>query len=234
MRQFDRPTPSFCAEMLSKFGQNPYGENIYRVVWSETQFETVGGTWCDRLRLNEPSHFEQVGNFVRESNPTVAEIPEYRRVAKYPGVQRWILEKWLAPSYSREDWYSLFMEPSSGLCYLGPYPETGDFHHCYSLERHGQFMPLTIAVVEYYCRLIEAGKEYSVWQRKQAQEERMKREKRAWENRFDAMFDDAQPAFGVSRATSVTPYRVSPENVQLASVDKLPDWLPRKAGFKQI
>ena len=54
----------------------------------------------------------------------------------------------------------------------------------------------------------------------------------------DAVFDDAQPAFGVTRLMSSgyggkTADRVKPEDVSLASVDRLPAWLPRKAGFYQ-
>jgi len=234
MKQYDRPTPEFCSRMLAKFGQNPYGENIYRIVWSETQFEFVGGTWEDHLRPDEGSHLVLEGKFLRESNPTIATRAEYRRVPKYPGVQRWILEKWLPPSCSRSRWYELYTESTSGLCYLGPYMECGDFHHCYRLERLGKFMPLTLAVVEYYSRLIEYGREYTDAQRKQAQEERIAREKRAWETRFDAIFDDAQPAFGVDKSLNVSPNRVRPEDVKFGDVNKLPAWVPRQAGFRQI
>jgi hypothetical protein len=98
-------------------------------------------------------------------------------------------------------------------------------------------MPLTLAIVEYYARLIEAGRESTAIQRKYAQEQRIAKEKREWENRCDSIFDDSQPAFGVSALmTGYGPKttRVKPEDVKLTSVDRLPAWVPRTPGFRQV
>jgi hypothetical protein len=205
--QFDRPTPAWVTSLLVKFGRNPYGQPLYRVVWSEGRLEHV----------------------------LIAE-GKYSWQQTYPGTQRWILEKWLPTSCSREEWYRQFGSPDGG-CYLGPYLEHGDYHCCYKLEFRGEFMPLTLAVVEYYTRLIEAGREATAVQRKYAQEQRVAREKREWENRCDAVFDDAQVPFGAS--TVMSGYggkttRVMPEDVMLTSVDRLPAWVPRTPGFRQV
>jgi hypothetical protein len=216
LAQYDRPTPPWVEAVLRKFGNNPYGQPLFRIVWSEGVLEHV----------LQPS-----GNYGWQQ--------------RYPGAERWILEKWLPPSYSREQWYRLFSMPVMddgtgqlmGRCILGPYLEHGDYHCCYKLEFRGEFMPLTVAVVEYYARLIEAGKEYTEVQNKFAIEQRVAKEKRDWENRCDAIFDDAQPAFGVQRI--MTGYgaktsRTKPEDVSLRSVEELPDWVPRTPGFRQM
>lgn len=202
--------------MLAKFGRTPYGQPLFRVVWSETRMEQV-----------------------------LLHTGEYGWQMRYLGDPCWILEKWLAPSYSREEWYRLFSvqvsDPVSNQlwakCYLGPYLEHGDYHACYRLERYGKPMPLTLAIIEYYARLIEAGREATEAQRRYAIEQRHARERRDWENRFDAIFDDAQPAFGVQAIMSgygAKTTRVKPEDVSLGSVEKLPDWVPRTPGFHQV
>jgi len=238
LRQFDRPTPPWVTSQLVKFGTNPYGQPLYRVVWSEGRLEKVGGTWQNRLLQDKPSAIAVTGNFIHETNPVVGESTEYRSVQRYEGKPCFMLEKWLPTSYSRSQWYELFSEPSSGICYLGPYLEHGDYHPCYRLERDGEPMPLTLAIIEYYVRLIEHGKEYTDVQRRMAIEERQRAAKREWDNRVDAVFDDSQPAFGVQAVMSgyggKTADRVKPEDVSLASVDRLPDWVPRKPGFSQF
>jgi hypothetical protein len=206
--QFDRPTPPWVEALLSKFGRNPYGQPLYRVIWSENRLEYV---------------LQADGKYGWQS--------------RYPQTQRWILEKWLPTSYSREKWYELFSAPEGG-CYLGPYLEHGDYHCTYRLEFRGEFMPLTLAVVEYYARLIEAGREATEAQRRYAIEQRHEKARREWSNRCDDIFDDSQPAFGVTRLMSgygpKTADRRKPEDVSLASVDRLPAWVPRTPGFRQI
>jgi hypothetical protein len=214
--QYDRPTPAWVTSHLVKFGYNPYGQPLFRVVWSEGRLEQV-----------------------------LLSSGEYGWQQRYPGAQRWMLEKWLPTSYSRVEWNTLFAAGAGdsdsslwGKCYLGPYLEHGDYHCSYKLEYRGEYMPLTVAVIEYYARLIEHGKEYTVAQNKFAVEQRLAREKRAWNTRFDAIFDDAQPAFGVTRLMSgyggKTADRVKPEDISFASTASLPSWVPTTPGFRQV
>lgn len=214
--QFDRKCPAFVSQMLRKFGRTPYGEPLFRVVWSETRLEQV-----------------------------LLYTGQYGWQRRYEGDPCWMLEKWLPTSYSREQWYELFSvkvsDPVSSelwsKSYLGPYLEFGDYHPCYRLERHGQPMPLTLAIIEYYCRLIEAGKEATAAQKRMAIRERHERAQREWSNRCDDIFDDAQPAFGVQSIMSgygAKTSRVKPEDVSLASAEALPSWVPRTPGFSQF
>lgn len=216
LAQYDRPTPPWVAQMLRKFGTNRYGQPNFRIVWSEGVMEQV-----------------------------LLYTGEYGWQQRYPGDPCWMLEKWLPTSYSREQWYETFAvqvsDPISSelwtKSYLGPYLEFGDYHACYRMERNGEPMPLTMAIIEYYCRLIEHGKEYSILENVEAQRAIRAREKRDWERKCDDVFDDSQPAFGVGAV--MTGYgaktsRVKPEDVNLASVDDLPDWVPRTPGFRQV
>lgn len=213
--QYDRQTPVWVSQVLSKFGKNPYGEPIFRIVWSEGRMEQV---------LLATGH--------------------YGWQQRYEGAF-WALEKWLPTSYSQDMWYELFAVPVSdpvsselwSMSYLGPYLEHGDYHLCYRLERDGVAMPLTMAIVEYYCRLIEHGKEYGHVEKQEAIAARHAKAKKDWERRCDDVFDDSQPAFGVGAV--MTGYgaktsRVKPEDVNLARVEDLPDWVPRTPGFRQI
>ena len=177
---------------------------------------------------------------VVDSNPVLSESAEYRTVPRYRDKHRWVLEKWLPCSYSRDEWYSdqRLVDQKSGLHLLGPYPEQGDYHAAYILEVRGEYVDLSAGLIEYYCRLNEAAREHTDAQRREAIEERIRRERRDWENRFDAIFDDAQPSFGVTSIMSgygeKTKDRVKPEDVKFESMDNAPEWIPRTPGFKQI
>jgi len=240
MRQYDRKAPAFVDEMLAKFGQNPCGENLYKVVWAEGETELSGGIWHDHMDPNKPAGALIYKNgLVMDENPLVGQKAEYRRVQKYPDTQRWLLVKWLPPSYSREQYRERFTDVDSGMNYLGPYQEQGTYELCYKLERKGGFMPLTLAIVEYYCRLIEAGKDYSSAQKRIAQEVRIEKQKRAWETHFDDVFDEAQDAGGTGNLFSAvsgrkSKDRVKPEDVSFGDTRNLPAWVPKEAGFRQI
>ena len=240
--QYDRKAPSFCSDVLAKFGTNPYGQPLFRVSWSESVLEQVGGTWEDRAKEDEVNRIAIAGSFVHDTNPVVAKTAAFRWVPRYPFPEpRWVLEKWLPTSVSPDYWYNTpqLLDFESGLPLLGPYLEHGDYHLCYKLEDRGKFMPVTASVVEYYARLIEAGKEYSDVQKRLAIEERLKRAKRDYDNRFDAVWDDAQLAGGtenlfMSMRGGKSKDRVKPEDVKFGNVDDIPLNLPRKSGFSQL
>lgn len=240
MHQYDRRTPEWTAEVLEKFGRNHFGVNIYRVVWGESRMEMVGGTWLNRLHGDESNHVTHRGRMIVDSNPVLSQSAEYRTVPRYPGKERWVLEKWLPCSYSRDDWYSdsRLVDQQSGLHLCGPFPEHGDYHAAYVLEVGGEYIDLTAGVLEYYCRLNEAAREHTDAQRRNAIEDRVMREKRDWENRVDDIFDDSQPAFGVTSIMSgsgeKTKDRTRPEDVKFEDVNDLPDWMPKQSGFHQI
>ena len=55
---------------MKRYGENPYAEPLYRVVFSDSRTDLLGGKWPDGTC-------------------------EYREVLRYPGIRgQWILEKW--------------------------------------------------------------------------------------------------------------------------------------------
>lgn len=119
------------------------------------------------------------------------------------GRDRWILEKWMSPeNYNREEWEAA-VEPVTNLSILGPYPENGEYEHCYTFEiavnpgEDAVFMPLSAAIVEVLIRAIEAGKlNHTQWERKVAIQKRMDDAKREQSRIFDDLWRDAAPAPG--------------------------------------
>jgi len=220
--QYDRKAPSYCADALAKFGKNPYGENIYRVVWSESQFEDIGGNWAERyLPGQDPGAMVRIGNLVTEENPVMYMNPCYKRVPKieYVGMKpAFVLEKWLPCGYSEDEWYRTFADPETGLCTLGPYPAKGTWNFCYVIAQQGEAIYPTAAVVEYYARLIEANRLYSDQEKEDMRKEARLKKKRDWERRFDDIYDDAQAAGGTTNLFFATTGRKSKDRQKVEDV----------------
>jgi hypothetical protein len=68
---------------------------------------------------------------------------------------------------------------------LGPYPDRGEYEHCFTLEdATGGFVQLTPAAAEYIARAIEAGRKIDAATRRnalQAREERTERRYDDWD-----------------------------------------------------
>ena len=95
------PTP------MGRFGKNPYGGNLYRIVLAESRRHLVGGTWAGG----------ETG---------------YHWVQKYRGLRAaWILERWYSAfefaRMGRTEWDRTMTDPQSGWLILGPYPERGEY-----------------------------------------------------------------------------------------------------------
>lgn len=236
LHSYDRTPPAYCAQILSKFGQNPYGENIFRVVWSESQTELVGGVWEDRV-FERGTTIVKDKNFTRDDNPVIARTAAYRRVLKYSDAKCWILEKWLPCSYSPWLWNYRFMDVESGLNILGPYPEFGDYHCCYRLTDRGKYREPSAFIIEYYARMIQAGLEYTEAHRKAAFEARIKKQQRDFDNRFDAIFHDSQAAGGTTNLfQAVSGPKTNRKSVDDVKIIERPDtpWTPAESGNRQV
>lgn len=92
---------------LASHGLNPYGQCVWRVVWSESRNYMFGGRWADGT----------VG---------------YRWIPLYMKKKCYLLEKWLPPyQYAKcteEQWKVLHRDPDTGLVQLGPYPSQGEYY----------------------------------------------------------------------------------------------------------
>ena len=86
---------------MAKYGLNPFGEPLYRIVCASTRRNLCGGPWADGS--------------------------QYRLVKTYPEISfPWILERWHSAlefsGMSREQWDRTMLENS------GPYPSRGDYN----------------------------------------------------------------------------------------------------------
>ncbi len=237
--QYDREVPSFCADILRKFGQNYLGENIYRIIWSESQTETIGGMWEERADPTKGTTIVRKGKMLMDSNPVIRKHAYYKEVSKYQDYKgdkaRWILEKWLPCSFSPFLWHYKFYDPASGLYLSGPYPEHGEYWFSKVLTDRGAYVECTADLVEYYARQIAAADEYPEHAKREAYEERQKRMQKDYDNRFDAIFHDAMPAGGVTKmfqaVSGPKTNRKSTEDVKFAEV---PDRLKGRTGHSQL
>lgn len=112
-----RRAPAWLQRIIARrFGSTPYGEPRYRLVWGPSRLERSGGEWTDWRN----------GQMLRR-------VPELRRVRKYPGVDCWLIERWMPPeSYGPPwAWYRPAADGGtilpSGIGALGDYPTFGDY-----------------------------------------------------------------------------------------------------------
>lgn len=99
------PAPMF------RFGQNPFGENLYRIVLTHSRRHLVGRRWSDG----------HVGYHWR---------PKYRAVKA-----AWILERWNWERLSKAEWDRTMVDPFSGLLLFGPYPARGDYELAWEFDK---------------------------------------------------------------------------------------------------
>jgi hypothetical protein len=164
-------------------GCNRFGEANYRAVWGWSRLGWIGGKWEDR---------DAGGALVRE-------VVEVRLEPKYTPHNRWHIERWLPPeSYGLpEEWYAQTLEIENGrnIAALGPYPSRGEYEHCLTLEGpRGEFVQLTPAVARHVARMIEASRHAPRVKRREALDERTRREDREYDTFADALLSDAGPA----------------------------------------
>lgn len=196
---------------MGMFGTNQANEPIYRVIWAESRLHLVGGRWKDRDSAM-PNDAEVMLH--GKDRSIVREVDEYRWVARYPGLKKWILEKWL-PAFeyagSPERWELDTKDPVTGLLQLGPYPARGEYEMCYAF-------PSTPAQVETVIGMLEKSKGISFGEKKRAIQENLDKEHAAYLNRVDEVVLGAQPAFGTA-AVSGIPGKRRPEDVKLQLTD---------------
>ena len=153
------------------------------------------------------------------------------------GRDRWVLEKWVAPQEygSRQEWEAC-VEPVTYLPILGPYPENGDYEHCFTFEvtvnpgEEPTFMPLAEGVVEVLLKAIEAGKlNHTAWERKAAIQQRMDDAKAEQKRIFDDLWRDAAPAPGAK----IPDHILQMDSTHAKTTADLSPNLPSR-GFKQL
>ena len=177
-------TPEEVARRLEAAGgRNRFGEPNYRVTWGWNRLAWIGGKFEDR---------DAHGDLVRE-------VVELRLEPKYPQVNRWHVERWVAPDVygSPREWYANTVESANGVSVpaLGPYPERGEYEHCFTLQGpKGEFVQLTPTIVEHVARAIECARRFPPAKQRGMLYEREAREEREYEEWAYTLMDDEAPA----------------------------------------
>jgi len=202
---------------LKAFGQNPYGENIWRVVWAPSRMWQVGGRWQDR-----------------EQGKIVRTVDEYRWIPRYGGENGWVLEKWLsAEEYAKcteELWNMVMRDAETGLLELGPYPSRGVFEAAYTFSFYPPY-----SLVEKRIQMINYGKQkYSQNDIKLAHRDALDAREKAKDDKLEEMIRDAMPAFPI-RGLSGSPYRSAPDDFKVTAKDIAKKGMPNAAkDFRQV
>ncbi|MBZ5701473.1 MAG: hypothetical protein LAN84_06470 [Acidobacteriia bacterium] len=179
-------TPEAVARrLLLTGGVNRFGAANYRAVWGWNRLAWIGGKFEER----DP----ETGTLLRE-------VVELRREPKYPAVNRWHIERWVAPEVygSPRAWYAQTAEIADGrsVAALGPYPSRGEYEHCFTLQGpRGEFVQLTATAAERIARAIEWSRGQARILRRAALYERERREDREYGEWAYDLLDDAAPAF---------------------------------------
>ena len=152
---------------MKRYGVNPYAESLYRVVFSDSRTDLLGGRWPDGAC-------------------------EYREVQRYPGIRgQWILEKWCSAeqyagskeSYELEQW-----DFDSHLLTCGPYPSRGEYAHCYTFAPGDGMVNQIVTALE-RSRGVTAG------ERKRGILDPLEKQQRDLDQKFDDVFTEAMGPF---------------------------------------
>jgi hypothetical protein len=109
---------------------------------------------------------------------------------------------------SPAEWYARTLEIEGGqaIAALGPYPERGEYEHCFTLAGpRGEFVQLTPTVAEYVARAIEFSRGLPRSWRRKALDNREANREREYDSWAYDVLDDAAPALhGLPFATVVS------------------------------
>lgn len=170
LRENTRPVPSYCAQILSRFGNNPYGQSIFRVVWGPSRMEVLGGLWGDGSR-------------------------EYRRVSRYHQ-ECYVLEKWVpARLYGTPTSWNESQADEWGFLGSGPYPEHGDYETSHIFQLDGEYVHPTPELLYLIAEAIDRGKLWSLSDKRIALRDAKERKEAEWRNRVHEEFSDLQSPF---------------------------------------
>ena len=150
---------------MSHYGQNIFAENLYRLIFSDSRTDLLGGKWPD-------------GNC------------DYREVPRYPGIKgQWIMEKWQsAEEYagSREQYELQQFDAESGLYTCGPYPHRGEYIYCHTFIGSPTEMQVGWAVHNN-----KVSRDLTPGARKQGIMEPLENQQRQQDQRFTDIWDNA-------------------------------------------
>lgn len=109
------PEPSHWPTSLTRFGMNPHGHPVFRLVYAPSVRKLIFGM----------DSRGETGGHVR---------PAYRHLGSV-----WILEKWLSGAQATKMTPKEYEDfgprcPQSGMLLEGPYPSNGIYDHCWTFD----------------------------------------------------------------------------------------------------
>jgi len=168
------PEPTHYPFPMARFGTNPYGENLFRIVFAPSVRTIVGGEFSDGY----------LGYRAR---------PAHRDVG-----QHWILEKWIS-AYEHtgmdEETYNITYRGTNGMIVTGPYPHRGIYHLCETFAGS----PGDGGIEKLVALILQAKKNDPVKNRIALRESVEKAERDEDAKRFDRV-KDAMSAYGIRAA----------------------------------
>lgn len=185
----NRKCPEHIQRRIARAGGHHIsGQPWFRVVWGWSRLTWVGGKWeeYDQGTLKHVTY-------------------EYREVPKYDPFFRWHIEKLMPAEFfgSPDYWYESTLEVIDGQNFyeLGPYPNRGEYEHCFTLQdpTTQAFLDLSPSVVDRVVQAVERSR-YLVHKDKRASLELLRRRQAQveaeWESYADMVLDDCNSAFG--------------------------------------
>jgi len=174
---------SVARRLMMAGGVNRYAETNYRAVWGWNRLAWIGGKFEDR---------DADGRLLRE-------VVELRQEPKYAQLNRWHVERWVPPEAygSPRLWYAQTVEREGGVSVpaLGPYPDRGEYEHCFTVQTpRGEFVQLTATIAEYVAQAIERSRCTSRAAGRSVLYEKEDGRERAYDQWAYDVMDDAVPA----------------------------------------
>jgi hypothetical protein len=158
---------------MARFGTSPFGENLYRIVFTASRRHLVGRQWSDG----------HIGYHWR---------PKYRAVKA-----AWILERWSPEKLSKREWDRTMVDPFSGLLLFGPYPARGDYELAWEFD-HG----VEADSLDNLIAAVERGRSRSFEDLRTFHKAEYETEERDFKREAEAEVRDAVTAFGNAPVSS--------------------------------
>jgi hypothetical protein len=212
--------------LLHRFGPNPYGENLYRVVWSDSRKHMVGGTWNDYS--GKPLDDRELAARGGRDPNLLRSVSEYRWIPLYPRFHGWVIEKWLSALEfcgTPMSFEILQADTAGGLLPL-PYPHRGEYVESQKLLMG---MEPNITLVAEIVHLIEKGRGLTINQKARGIKDNLEKSEAAHLSKVDDMWKEAQGAFN-NRASNVHPGKRTAKDINFRYAASDLKHLPQEPG----